>query len=572
MFGNASLPSRIWSYGADAPHEESRERVEGQYRAAHRYRNKLCEIERARREASEKAIRRAAPDLEKLDAEVLRLQGELDAALAEGRGRNQSERKRVKDPELTRRIKELRGLLREARSRLNVRRREVYADPRTKAALGAVTEASFAAKKLARAETEAFWPTYLQVEQAAAKFGTGAPPRFLRWTGEGKIAVQIQGGLPVTSLFTGTDRRFRLVPIGGLDYTAYLRVGSEGREPVWARCDVRLHRLPPYDAKVQWVYLTRRREGTRYRWWLQLVLARAAGWDRPDAAKAGRVAVDLGWRLLPDGTGLRVAYWLGDDGAEGELVIPHDRLKAPEDEPEWRPHATWDKPDDLRSIRDKYFDGIRLNLAEWLRSRVVPDWLRERTVTLGQWRSTARLAALILHWRGERFAGDEEMFEALEAWRKRDKHLYNWEGSQRGKLVRWRDDLYAKFACGLMRRYREIVLEDVNWRELAKVPEPGQASLPGGVVPYRRVAAVGRLTELLKERMEVVWVDPAGKATDGEALAPTMRCAECGEMDAFDAARELVRTCRHCHFTEDQDRRACRVLLAAASGQVVELG
>lgn len=72
----------------------------------------------------------------------------------------------------------------------------------------------------------------------------------------------------------------------------------------------------------------------------------------------------------------------------------------------------------LRSIRDREFDAARAALLQWLSvTGAVPEWLREETATLDQWRSASRLARLVIHWRTDRFDGDQEIYERLEAWR-----------------------------------------------------------------------------------------------------------------------------------------------------------
>jgi hypothetical protein len=253
----------------------------------------------------------------------------------------------------------------------------------------------------------------------------GAPPVFRGFRGEGKVAVQIQNGLAVTDLLACADTRLRLEvqDIERRHYLLWMRVGSEGRAPIWAKIPIILHRDLPSDARVKWAYLLRRRRGTHWRWQAQFVLERDE-WPS-DAGSSGACGVDLGWRLVPGG--LRVAFWAGDDGRSGELVIPHADL------------ARWRKADDLASIRDKNFNVARDALATWLRGGVtVPDWLRVELSHLHQWHSAARLAALLWRWNGARyergrevawqpppgfegvpgsgrFAGDEEIFPRLWA-------------------------------------------------------------------------------------------------------------------------------------------------------------
>src|SRR5205807_6540186 len=107
--------------------------------------------------------------------------------------------------------------------------------------------------------------------------------RFHRWDGRGRLAVQLQGGLPVADAF-GSDSRLRIAPVPAGAWergappsarrtTVQLRIGSEGREPVWATVPVVLHRPLPPAAQIKWVFLLRERIGTSEDWHVPFVLA-----------------------------------------------------------------------------------------------------------------------------------------------------------------------------------------------------------------------------------------------------------------------------------------------------------
>jgi hypothetical protein len=308
------------------------------------------------------------------------------------------------------------------------------------------------------------------------------------------------------------------------------------------------------------------------------------------------VGVDLGWRLLP-GVGLRVAAFIGtvplqlpcnwdtltgvkgpqqccvlrpalhlsEDRTRGTLVIPERQLQ-------W-----WAKIEDLRGTRDMMFDQVRDYLAGWLRDNPHPDWLHDQTQHLGQWKAPGRLAGVVQRWREKRFDGDSAAFARLEGvlirgrgedrdhyegWHKQDKHLFCWERSLHEKAVAWRNDLYRNFAACLRRSYHTVCLEDIDWSgKLIRLPNPEEEPPLAQVIRRQRfIAAPGRMAQLLEESIAVVeWVHPA---------YTTERCPKCGLADAFDAARELVRSCRWCDDTLDQDFRAAENLLIA-SGQVI---
>lgn len=546
MFGHDSLPSCIYSYGAKAPTINA-ELVNAQMSAAHKYGNKLVEIELQRREATNALVRRLSPDLEAAEQAVADLDQRIKAVQAAIRLTNQSARKKGKGtPEQRAEIKELRTKRKEAAGRRKEAKALAYESLEAKAELGTINQATGQTMRDARAESEIYWGTYLQVEQAAGKNRSGPPPRFRRWTGDGKLAVQIQGGMTAEDAFAGKDKRFILE--GDSKYAqAWIRIGSEGRQPVWAVVPVLMHRPIPDDCLIKWVYLIRRRVEAHHKWQLCLVLSRAGGWQKPDLARSGNVGIDFGWRLLDHG--LRVAYWAGDDGQSGELVLPI------------RDVGRWQKADDLQSIRDERFNLALTSFREWLRAHELPDWLAERTKSVGQWRAQARLAALVIHWRGERFAGDEEIFAQIEAWRKKDKHLWTWEVNQRRKAVAWRVDLYRNFAATLSRQYRVAHIENTKWSDMAKRPT-AEMEDDGNKASrrYRQIAAPGRLGKLIRERFAEVVKE--------EAAYTTQRCHACGELAQFDAATHLWTKCRHCGAEWDQDYNAAMNLLA--SGPVAQ--
>ncbi len=557
MFGNDAQPSVIYRYGAKEP-ASGLQVVCDQLSLAHRYRNKLVEIERKRRESVAEVVHRLSPDLDTLQNNLDGLYDSLTATRKAIKTANKQERKNAGTPEQKAEVKRLQRAAAEAKSRLAEAKRRAYKSPEGKAALAEIDAIALEECKAARAASGLYWGTYLAVENSAKQSRKGkSPPGFKRWTGTSKIAVQIQHGMTLEEAFGGEDSRFRLdrlpsnawnkgVPPRHRRTTAWLRVGSDGRDPVWAAVPFTMHRLPPDDAVIKWVYLTRRRIGCQYEWSLCLVLSRSEGWTKSDLANGGTVAVNCGWRRLEDG--LRVAYWIGDDGQEGELRLGECDM------------SRWTKASDLQGIRDTRFNAIVDLLAGWKEQHDVPDWLAERTRYMRQWRAIAKLASVALFWRDNRFSGDDAIFAAMEEWRKKDKHLYEWEANQRRKAVAWRDDIYRNVAARLSRRYRTVVLDDTDWKKLAKTPEP-ESDKVNPAAFNRMVSAPGRMSEVLRQRFaECVRV---------KSKNTTQRCHVCGELAQFDAATHLWTKCRHCGAEWDQDANHCRNLLLAASGPVV---
>jgi hypothetical protein len=553
MFGNKSMPARIYSYKCRPP-VQGFELVGDQMWKAHRYKNTLIEIERRRREAVDAAVREHAPRVADVEARLAEAETATDAAEAAIKARSKESRSRtaatpVEKAELAR----LRAARRDLRRERKEARAEAFGGNKSlKTALGDIDDVAKGEAKAARKGCGVYWGTYLLVEQSLSGVKTGAPPKFRRWDGSGAVAVQTQGGMSWEDATACSDSRLRVevLPASGAAdpdsnrsrnkpmAVAWLRVGSDGRTPVWAKVPFRLHRTPPADARIKWAYLHREVIGGGVCWEVQFVVGRES-WDRDDWGEGGAVGVDVNWRSIPDG--LRVAYAVGDDGAERTLVLPRGWVDE------------WGKVESLQAIRDRNFNEARDALAGWLKVTGAPEWFRERSAFLPQWRSSERLAAMVRNWREHRFDGDGDIFSAMEAWRKQDRHLHDWQDHQHRKIVRRRDDLYRKFAAELSRRYRAAVIEGTDWKAMRAVPKPDEEADYAARV-YARIASPGRFSELIRERFAVThYADPA---------FTTKRCNGCGTVDEFDAAALVEHTCSGCGVTWDQDRNAALNLLA----------
>lgn len=554
MFGHDSKPSRIYSYGAREP-VEGLARVEEQMRLAHRYRNRLVELEIQRRAKVDEALRRLSPELANLKGEISGAEARLEASRGEIRAANKAARRRVRKPDASvdaiaaskEGLKALRARRKEARAAL-------FAGEPWKAEQDAINAWATEEQKRLRAASGVFWGSYLFVEQSMAGCRSGPPPRFMPWRGEGHLAVQLQGGLPVAAARAGTDTRFRIdaapADKDGAATVAMFRVGTspKDRSPVWAAVPFALHRPMPEDAEIKWVHLVRRKLAAKPEWSLKVVLSREAGWARQDAAGEGRVGVDVGWRVKDDGS-LRVAYWRGSDGAEGDLALPARWLEMMR------------KVEHMRSVRDVNFNAARDAFAAWIRAHpeTVPQALREVCASLASWRSAERLSGVVLRWSEVSFPGFAEPLAALKAWRKRERHLYEYETNSRDQLQRERECLYRNFAAKLRRAYRMAVVEDLDLRDFHELPEAEGPAPDGALREHTRDACLHLLMRCVRESMTETVKAPAPNTT--------LKCAECGHVNDWDK-RALMQTCAGCGKTEDQDRNAATNLLGAAAAPV----
>lgn len=558
------MATKVYRYGLLAPTENAG-LVHEQMVLAHRYRNRLVEIERERR-AKLRELDTCATQI--LSERVTVAKEALDDLVARV-AREKARRRQVPGDDLRAQVKALRLELREMRRKLAEQRREVRLRPGHEEARDAINEEFLRSRRSARAECGVYWGTYQLAEEAAEKQRADLPlwdgeepndPRFLRWEHEGQVSVQIVGGLAVEDLENGGssqvvmteqwhrcahDRRDpnskRSQKVRRL--TLHLRVGSDDeRKPVWAELPIGLHRPLPPGARIKRVTVQRRRIGPRDEWSALFVL------DLPPAVPTSLepvVAIDIGWRQSGGRGRLRLACLADESGTDVEWRMP-DRIAT-----------GLQKPEDLRSTRDQNLTDIRDWLAAWKAGADVPEWFAEKSETLSQWRSCARLAALCIEWRGRRFAGDRQAYDRCEAWRLQDRHLWSWERSQYVGAQRARRDHFRCLAADLARRYGTVVLEEFDLRTFARLPLPEEGDSGKAQRSNRFMAGLAELRLIIRNAFAtaggtVATVDPANT---------TRQCHECGAIETWDAAARLRHTCVNGHEW-DQDQNAARNILA----------
>lgn len=574
MFGHDAQPTRNYTYGALRP-TEGLDAVLEQFRLAHRYRNALVAQELERRKRVENLLQELFPVLLDIERQALEAAQALEEARAAIRRANSQNRSRKGTKTERAHASELREALRTLRRERKRLRTEAFGSDRWKTAQAEIDAWDLAERKRLRAESGLGWGTYLMVERSLSGIRRGAPPRFRAWSvtrDVHAVAAQLQNGLSVAGLYGCEDRRLRIEPLGDGAWkttatgntkprskkscrtVARIRIGSDGRDPIWAVVPLVLHRPIPEDGRIKWAYLQRRYAGAREHWELRLTVAREKGWDRVDWASSGAVGIDVGWRMCPDGS-LRVACWSGSDRAEGKVVIPAGWLS------EWR------KTEHLRSLRDDALNEILPQLAAWLDGvDRLPDWLKEEKYgRLRSWRSHARLAALVARWRDNRWEGDETGFALAHTWFKRERHLWQYESDVRDQLLGQRRDLYRRFAAELRRRYRVAILEELDLRKFHELPEAEDDGASdqerAALRAHVRHAGLSVLIQALKESIYEVW------RVDQTKCPSTQVCAACGHLDEhWRASKRVVlqHRCPGCGVREDQDRNAARVLLASA--------
>src|SRR3990172_233834 len=401
---------------------------------------------------------------------------------------------------------------------------------------------------LACQDSGCWWGNYTDVKLSwlvARKRADGVKIHGFR--GEGKITGFVAHGISVSRAAEGSMVRLAPGAREG-DVLAHIRIGSQEREPVWLVLPARFHRPLPADGLIRSASAIRERVVDQWRWKLLITVERPVGlvlpWATLPGERRGRISLDLGWRKRPNG--LRVAYWRGDAGREGELLLDDRYL------------ARMRRCEELRSQRDLIRNAAQADLGAWLGQQVLPDWLREETRTLRQWRSPSRLGRLEAIWRRQRFEGDSGGYGVVAKWRRDDLPLWQEEGNLRDKALRDRREVYRRFAAATVARYAEIVIEDFDLSQVAVVK---------GMVPDERLPEVARWQRFIAGtyQLRLVLVNAAKREGVAVTKVPsaytTAICSACGSLEKWNHA-ELRHRCDGCGVEWDQDSNASVNLLA----------
>jgi Putative transposase DNA-binding domain len=573
-------------------------------RIAHDHRKRLVEIERERR-AKQRALEArfgdvAASMVEAKRAEVAREEASRAISVHRARTRSRSE-----TPEMKAALAAAKAEAVIARNSLREIRKRMREDDSAHAESDAINEAAGEAKRAARAAFSAAqsggWGTYTLVEDAANRSteslslydGTDPnDPRLPRWSGEGRVGhPQIIGGISVATLMSGTHpvlaiKRVPLRVTPGHSgqcpdprskrshrrgYALRMRIGSDAQHrAIYAEWPMIVHRRIPQNAVIASAVVSLVKCGPRERWTTEMSI-RCDDFGR-DPCGPGTVAIDVGWRQVEGG--IRVCRWRGDDADSGELILSDSvgsRRRTGRKEVEdhgvvakhGRAHGSvlsqLDDAAALRGLRDTKFDVIRASLKKWLDSQVdPPGWLMESCATLAHWRSPAKMVSLVRSWREHPFDFGAEMLITLEAWCRHDRHLWQWENSQRETALRRRRDEYRIFGAWLTRKYGTVVFEDFDLRRIAVRAPRGEGKAENETARAARHAIA---TSELRNVVANAFISRGGSVETVDPYHSTHQCHVCGSVEAFDAAAYITHQCKNGHVW-DQDDNAAAVLLA----------
>ena len=562
----------VYRYGLHAPHEGA-DVVYQQMRLAHRYRNILVEIERGRR-AAVRAVELEAGDLPSVMRELEVAKAVEEAAYRTVARHRAVTRKRDEPAEDKAALTAARAAVRDVSQRVRQVREAIKSSPAVTAARDVIGERAKSLAHNAYDHSGVYWGQRALVEEEAAASFASTPmytrdwlpsdPKFVRWSGDAAVALQIMGGVSVDELHGCTDSRLRLKKPdprawgirdsdGRPDRAARrrygstaelsLRVGSDGRAPVWGRWVCDMDRPLPDGSRVVWATVHRRMRGPHAEWSLCLTLDLAAGAYARGAAAAtvgGAVAVDVGWRKIGDE--LRVAGWSDERGNSGELRLDSATLRLL--------HA----PEETRAERDLRFDSARTALSAVV-SRLgkgVPAEIANLTRGMVHWKSPARLAGVCMDWPQEpQGAVLDAAYRDLCAWYYRDRHAWESETAGRIQALRRRREVYRIFAADLAKRYDTVVIERFDKRVFAVRPQMATDEDKAQNETARSNRVVASTSELVmsivhgaRSRLRAV---AAVSAVDS-----TRTCPSCGLVTDREAAESIVLACE-CGHVWDQD-------------------
>lgn len=408
--------------------------------------------------------------------------------------------------------------------------------------------------------------------------------RFSRWDGAGAFGVQIQDGALLTALNEQhTQAQIIRLPSGNKQpgsrrdnrHLLRIRIGSEGktRAPVWSEFELVLHRPLPPEARVVGVKVLVDRVGVHDQWYA--VLTANVPDDRyrvqPERRAGSVVAIDIGWRsALGD---LRVGYWADDQCHHGELTTPS--FAGPEGPCTMRQKLEHARG--LQSLLSELFyredrdagiyGGILMDVHAWLQQHAtsLPEWLAHEAKTLRAWRSQPRLNWLAEKWLANRFDGDAEIVAQLNVWRRKWRHLHDWEARERRHVLAKRDEHYRQIATMLARDYETVI---VNGADLASTRrrKGAKSAAPKLVMVEDRKRAQAFDAAPGELRQEIVRAADKYHATVVPLKFDSMTCHACGALCAYDRDRNLRHECERCGAEWDQDHNACRNALREWSG------
>lgn len=388
--------------------------------------------------------------------------------------------------------------------------------------------------------------------------GGPARLRFHKFTGEGRLTVQLQNGLDVKDLFACNHGQLQIEPVSrdAWDHPlrsvrkqarkteGRIRVSSQGAAPIWLPFQVTVHREPK--GRIKQAQLVRNKVGHDWRWHLCLTVDENPylGLQLPE----NEIGLDLGWRRLEDR--VRVAVWRDSHGNTGELALDESYIKTSE------------RLKGLQSVIDKDFEAIKSSFLDWKKKGQLQTWADEQTKFLANWRSPVKLARIVKGMGEDRHSGDEEMFREAWGWLKRYEHINSWLANLRDKMQGRRLEQYRIWAKWISRNFSKVYLEEFDLADMAKRKTAREdLDVESKARYWAKVASPG----ILRSEIERSCIESGAVVSRVDARYTTVTCPHCASRVSTDARANLVLQCEVCGLGYDQDYGAAQNIIDRGS-------
>ncbi|MGO9898318.1 MAG: hypothetical protein ACLP0J_01180 [Solirubrobacteraceae bacterium] len=344
---------------------------------------------------------------------------------------------------------------------------------------------------------------------------------------------------------------------------------TAGRDPSYWDLPVQVHRPLPPGAEVVGAEIVITRIAGKRRISVNLTLR------TPKAAPAqgGTVAVDIGWRSMPDDS-IRAGYWRASGQPTVPLRVPDHlrevlRVTHAGQEGEIRIPASWRQLDErlhqLHGGRDTDLNRLKPEVARWLAEHPAhADALQTAPADVGRWRSPARMVTLARQL--AEYDHEADILPRLRTWERQDRHLWQWEANERDQLIARRRDAYRAIAALLTAAWPHVILErafvsQVTRRPIAETADSHQAEHARS---QARLAAPAEFAQAIAAACG----RRGGNVTEFDPKLTTRRHHLCGiELPGdIDTARRPIVHCPTCDLDYDQDQNAVLNMLREWSG------
>ncbi len=561
---------KVYQYGIKKMPDKIIEPAFTQLALQNRFWNALVEIDNASNEAYQRAIVESDTELSTIKTDIEKKVAELEKTRSDIKAIRQRTRSATESTVLKLSAADFKTELKDLRAKAKALREKARVEIKPKLdEIEAARREAVKAKRQEFAGMGLYWGNYNAVVDSYNRArsammkkraaGKSSQLNFHRFTGEGRLTVQIMNGMSVSDLFSAGSQQLQIDPVPAKAWdesaprserrrlcraTGRLRVGSEERDPVWLEFQVVIHRPIPELARIKMAQVSRWKVGNHWRYRLNITV------DEPDMRESGTsakaIGIDTGWRKFDNG--IRVAAWKDSDGGQGELRLDSSYIKI------------FKRLDGLQSTIDKHFEAIKARVSEMRQAGVLQGWLAEKTDTILRWRSSQRMSALIACcWESNAEQPEDKIYHELLAWRKQYLHLYEWQSNLREKMQLRRRDKFRIFAKWLAENYGTIVIEDFK---ISNVLRKGAAEYgvdTGKVSRYwEKVASPG----LLLGEIERSCAAKNAVIARIDAKNTTNVCPHCKNIIKSDTKNNHIVRCGHCELDYDQDFGAAEELLS----------